>query len=178
MEKYVLTVERVINAPPEAVFDVLADVSKHAAIDGSGMLQGAHPERPQRLAPGASFGMHMKLFMRYSTENRVVEFDEGKRIAWQTGPTGSAGRFIAGRVWRYELEPTDGDTLVRESWDIRSDHQRVLLKLGRIWWNKTRRDMERTLDRLAALVTAEQANSKDANSNDAHSNNASSKDAG
>jgi hypothetical protein len=99
--------------------------------------------------------MKMKLGMRYSTVNRVVEFEEGRRIAWQTGPTGRVGRYVAGRIWRYELEPTEGTTLVRESWDIRPDHQRVLLKLGRIWWNKTRRDMERTLDRLATLVAGD-----------------------
>jgi uncharacterized protein YndB with AHSA1/START domain len=153
MTNYVLTVERVIPAPPETVFDVLADASNHTAIDGSGMLQGSPAETPGRLALGTTFGMNMKLFMRYSTENRVVEFDEGRRIAWQTGPSGRAGRYIAGRIWRYELEPAGGGTLVRESWDIRPDHQRVLLKFGRIWWNKTRRDMVKTLGRLEELAT-------------------------
>jgi uncharacterized protein YndB with AHSA1/START domain len=157
MTDYVLTVERVIPAPPQAVFDVLTDVANHTAIDGSGMLQGAPVDAPARLAFGTTFGMKMKLFMRYSTVNRVVEFDEGRRIAWQTGPTGRAGRFVAGRIWRYELEPVDGGTLVRESWDLRPDHQRFLLKLGRIWWNKTRRDMVRTLDRLDARVAADKA---------------------
>ena len=156
MDKYVLTVERAVKAPPATVFDILADAANHTAIDGSGMLQGAGHDQPQRLGLGSTFGMNMKLFMRYSTENRVVEFDEGRRIAWQTGPSGRAGRYVAGRIWRYELEPSAGGTLVRESWDIRPDHQRVLLKLGRIWWNKTRRDMVRTLDRLAALAESKQ----------------------
>jgi uncharacterized protein YndB with AHSA1/START domain len=155
MANYVLTVERQIAAPPDAVFEVLANAANHTAIDGSGMLQGAEHDAPQRLALGTTFGMKMKLGMRYSTVNRVVEFEEGRRIAWQTGPTGRVGRYVAGRIWRYELEPTEGTTLVRESWDIRPDHQRVLLKLGRIWWNKTRRDMERTLDRLATLVAGD-----------------------
>jgi hypothetical protein len=61
---------------------------------------------------------------------------------------------IAGRIWRYVLEPVDGGTRVVESWDITPDHQRVLLKLGDIYSGKTRRDMERTLGRLDALVTA------------------------
>ena len=38
----VFTVERLISAPPEAIFDVLANPAKHALIDGSGMLQGAN----------------------------------------------------------------------------------------------------------------------------------------
>jgi hypothetical protein len=95
------------------------------------------------------------LRLPYSTANRVVEFEENKRIAWQTGPTGFMSRVVAGRIWRYELEPVVGGTLVRESWDITPDHQRVLLKLGDIYSSKTRRDMERTLERLSRLVTGE-----------------------
>jgi hypothetical protein len=157
MKGYVLTVERVVPAPADAVFDVLADAGRHHTIDGSGMLQGAKVGTPQRLALGASFGMGMKLVMRYSTVNRVIEFEENRRIAWQTGPTGFMGRIVAGRIWRYELEPVDEGTLVRESWDITTDHQRFLLKLGDIYSSKTRRDMERTLARLDHVVTGEGA---------------------
>lgn len=153
MDGYVLTVQRVIAAPPQAVFEVLADAGKHHLIDGSGMLQGANHGAGQRLALGSSFGMGMKMLVPYSTVNRVVEFEENRRIAWKTGPTGFMGRLVAGRVWRYELEPVDGGTLVRESWDITGDHQRVLLKLGGIYSGKTRRDMERTLARLSNLVS-------------------------
>jgi hypothetical protein len=96
--------------------------------------------------------MAMKMVVRYSTVNTVVEFEENRRIAWQTGPKGRLEPFVAGRIWRYELEPVDGGTRVRESWDIRPDHQRVLLKLGDIYSRKTRHDMERTLERLDALV--------------------------
>ena len=159
MRGYVLSVERMIPAPPEKIFAVLADATQHSAIDGSGMLQGATTQQekagaPQRLALGTMFGMSMKmLHLPYSTANRVVEFEENRRIAWQTGPTGFMGRVVAGRIWRYELEPVDGGTRVRESWDITPDHQRVLLKLGNIYSSKTRRDMERTLERLGRLVT-------------------------
>jgi hypothetical protein len=153
---YVLTVEKEIPVAPEVIFDVLSDASQHNLIDGSGMLQGKLPESPQRLTLGATFGMSMKmLHLPYSTVNTVVEFEQNRRIAWQTGPTGSAGRFIAGRIWRYELEPVATGTRVRESWDITPDHQRMLLKLGDIYSSKTRRDMERTLDRLSHLVCGE-----------------------
>jgi hypothetical protein len=157
MHGYVLSVERKIPASPERIFDVLSDASKHSEIDGSGMLQGKRPEAPERLALGTTFGMSMKmLHLPYSTVNRVVEFEVNRRIAWQTGPTGPMERFIAGRIWRYELEPVDGGTMVRESWDITPDHQRVLLKLGDIYSGKTRRDMERTLERLSGLVAGGQ----------------------
>ena len=154
MDGFVLTVERMIRVPPEVVFDVLADAAQHPLIDGSGMLQGGKEAEPQRLALGTTFGMAMKLGVHYSTVSTVVEFEENRRIAWKTGPKGRLERFVAGRIWRYELEPRDGGTLVRESWDITPDHQRTLLKLGDIWSGKTRRDMELTLARLDTLVTA------------------------
>jgi uncharacterized protein YndB with AHSA1/START domain len=154
MEGFVLTVERMIRATPEVIFDVLADPSKHSLIDGSGLLQGAKEEGSPRLALGVTFGMGMKMGVRYSTVNTVVEFEENRRIAWQTGPKGKLERYVAGRIWRYELEPRDNGTLVRESWDITTDHQRVLLKLGDIYSGKTRRDMELTLARLDTLVTS------------------------
>jgi len=42
----------VIRASPEAIFDVLADPSKHSLIDGSGMLQGAKEAGGPRLSLG------------------------------------------------------------------------------------------------------------------------------
>jgi hypothetical protein len=154
---YVLSVERMIPTSPEPIFAVLSDASKHTLIDGSGMLQGASPDAPQWLTLGSTFGMSMKMVrVAYSTHNKVVEFEPNRRIAWQTGPpTGLMARVLAGRIWRYELEPVEGGTQVRESWDITPDHQRVLLKLGDIYSGKTRRDMERTLERLSHLVTGQ-----------------------
>jgi hypothetical protein len=159
MQGYVLTVEHMIPAPPEAIFDILADAAKHTLIDGSGMLQGAKEREPERLVLGSKFGMGMKLGVRYSTVNKVVEFEENRLIAWQTGPEGFAGRLMGGRIWRYQLEPAVEATVVRESWDITPDPMRVLLKLGDIYSNKTKRDMERTLDRLAELM-AKRTNTK------------------
>ena len=156
MKGWVLSVERRIAAPPGEIFAFLRDPSNHFLIDGSGMLQGstgAEETNAELLTMGSSFGMSMKMGMRYTTTNRVVEFDPDQRIAWQTGPTGSMGRYVAGRIWRYELKPVQGGTLVRESWDITPDHQRILLKLGGIWSGKTRRDMERTLARLDTAIT-------------------------
>ena len=154
MDGFVLTVERMIRVPPEVIFDVLADPARHSLIDGSGMLQGATETASHRLALGTTFGMGMKMGVHYSTVSTVVEFEENRLIAWQTGPKGTLERFVAGRIWRYELEPREGGTLVRESWDITTDHQRTLLKLGDIWSGKTRRDMELTLARLDTLVTS------------------------
>jgi uncharacterized protein YndB with AHSA1/START domain len=154
MQGNVLTVERLIRVPPEVIFDVLADPAKHSLFDGSGMLQGATGVDLQRLSLGTTFGMSMKMGVRYSTVSTVVEFEKNRLIAWQTGPKGRLEPYVAGRIWRYVLEARGDSTMVRESWDITTDHQRILLKLGDIYSNKTRRDMELSLARLDTIVTA------------------------
>ena len=155
MKSNVFTVERKIRASPEVIFAVLADPAQHSLIDGSGMVQGvAGKGESSRLALGVTFGMSMKMGISYATASTVVEFEENRRIAWQTGPKGKLEPYVAGRIWRYELEHRADGTLVRESWDISTDHQRVLLRLADIYSKKTRRDMELTLARLDTLVTA------------------------
>ena len=146
----VVTVERVIPAPPEAIFDLLADPTRHRDIDGSGTVQGAKGES-HRLALGDSFGMSMKMGLPYSMVSTVIEFDENRRIAWQThGPT-AIGRYVGGRIWRYELEPVDDGTRVRESWDISQESvlTRPVVRRGA---EATRKNMAATLERIQQLL--------------------------
>lgn len=146
----VVTVERTIPAPPGAVFELLADPSRHSEIDGSGTVRGARGEA-KRLALGDRFGMSMRMGIPYGTVNEVVEFEESRRIAWQTQGTGIV-RLFGGRIWRYELEPVEGGTLVKESWDI--THESPLTKpMVRLAAAKTAKDMAGTLERIEkALV--------------------------
>ena len=143
--------ERVMVAPPEAVFDVVADASRHIEFDGSGQLRGAKPGTPERLSLGVAFGMSMHLGMGYSMTNTVIEFEEGRRIAWQATIAGFLGRFLGGRIWRYELEPAGGGTRVREHWDISQDHQRWLLRHA-VVVGATRANLEQSLARLDELT--------------------------
>lgn len=149
----VVTVERVIACEPSAVFELLADASKHPLIDGSGSVKEARTGAAQRLSLGTTFGMSMRKGLPYSMVSTVIEFEENHRIAWQTKVPGLAGRFIGGRIWRYVLEPAAGGTRVQESWDISRDHQRLLFKLGPMA-EQTRADMAATLDRIAEVVGA------------------------
>ena len=143
--------ERVLAAPPDAIFAVLADASRHIEIDGSGQLRGVKPDAPERLALGSTFGMSMHLGARYSMTNTVIEFEEDRRIAWQATLAGFLGRFLGGRIWRYELEPVDGGTRVRESWDISRDHQRRFLRHDKVA-EATRVNLEKSLARLDELT--------------------------
>jgi uncharacterized protein YndB with AHSA1/START domain len=149
-----ITVERTIKADPAKIFDYLADPSRHHEIDGSGTVRESK-NAPARLSMGAKFGMSMKLGVPYSMINEVIEYDEPKRIAWQTrAPTAIGSRLFGGRIWRYELEPTDGGTIVRESWDVSQETQpvRSLLRMGKAREN-TRKSMDATLAKIEELVT-------------------------
>ena len=147
-DRDVVSVERVINATPEAIFAVLADPRRHKDIDGSGSV-GDAKDLPERLRLGSTFGMSMKQGVSYSMVNEVVEFEEGRRIAW--APRMKALAWVSGgRVWRYELEPVDGGTRVTETWDISKEKSRAFIRSA---GKKTRRDMDATLARLDEIVT-------------------------
>lgn len=151
----VLTVQRLVPAPAEPIFDLLADPAGHAEIDGGGTVKGAR-SGGRRLALGDRFGMDMHLGVAYSTRNTVVELEENRRIAWQTTASGPLGTVLGGRIWRYELEPVEGGTLVTETWDLSQEKwtSKPVVKLTMA--SSTRRNMERTLERIDELVTAAQ----------------------
>jgi uncharacterized protein YndB with AHSA1/START domain len=149
----VASAERVIPAPPEKIFDLLADPSRHREIDGSGTVRDAKGGS-ERLGLGSKFGMSMKMGVPYSMTSTVIEFEQNRRIAWQSVPSASWGAKLGGgRIWRYELEPVDGGTRVREVWDISQEVglSKRLVARGR---QHTVENMEKTLVRIEELVTA------------------------
>lgn len=139
---YLIRRERFIPAPAAAVFEVLATPALHSVIDGSGTVSGEQPDGPQRLSAGARFGMDMKIGAPYKILNTVVEFEEGKRIAW---------RHFSRHVWRYTLKEHDGGTLVAEEWDARAVFGKPILKLLG-FTRKHPAAMERTLKNLEKYV--------------------------
>jgi uncharacterized protein YndB with AHSA1/START domain len=148
-----VSVERVINAPAADIFALIADAGKHSSIDGSGTVDHS-AEKSAPLSLGSKFGMSMRgrpetLFLPYRTRNTVIEFEPDRRIAWKT--TTGPGGLIGGRIWRYELRPTDGGTLVRETWDVSQDRQSPMLKMGSMS-KQAENGMRTTLERIAALV--------------------------
>ena len=148
----VVSVERVIKAPASAIFDLLADPARHSEIDGSGAVRAA-TSGSERLHLGSVFGMNMKAGVKYAMENTVVEFVENERIAWQPRARNKLiAIFGGGRIWRYDLEPVDGGTLVRETWDIREEQIKLLIRPMR---GKTVEAMTKTLERIDEVVTAQ-----------------------
>ena len=112
----------IINAPAAIIFDLLANPAMHAVIDGSKSVQSVL-KAPTRLSLESRFSMNMKIGVKYRITNRVVEFEEGKLIAWR-----HLGRWI----WRYELkEITPTQTVVTETFDA--------TKSPFSWWLEARK---------------------------------------
>lgn len=96
-----------VAAPPEEVFELLATPRRHPEVDGSGTVRGAL-RGPARLTLGATFGMRMRQVLPYPIRNTVVEFEEGRLIAW---------RHVGRHVWRWQLAAVPGGTRVTETFD-------------------------------------------------------------
>jgi uncharacterized protein YndB with AHSA1/START domain len=134
-----VSVSRVVDAPAREIFELLADPAKHPVIDGSGTVRASRSTGPRRLEQGSRFGMDMRLGLPYRIRNTVVEFEDGRRIAW---------RHFSGHRWRWELnELGDGRTEVTETFDWSTARfPRIIELLG--FPARNRDGIEATLDRL------------------------------
>ena len=103
----------VIDAPTDVIFGVLADPTKHAAIDGTGWV--CEPVDSQPLtAVGQVFRMAMYHPNHpdgsYQTANRIQELDRPNAISWEPGFNAGDGSLgFGGWVWRYDLAPAGPD---------------------------------------------------------------------
>ena len=121
-----MEVPRLIEAPADAIFDVLRDPHGHVAIDASGMLQDATGEPAQ--AVGDTFVIHMDReslndfpLGKYDVTVKITAFEEDKEIAWTI--VGQLEPPI-GHVYGYRLDPgeDDGTTLVTSYYDWSDIH--------------------------------------------------------
>ncbi|USQ80176.1 SRPBCC family protein [Ornithinimicrobium faecis] len=111
-EQHVVSARREVAASATAIFDLIADPAQQPTWDGNDNL--AHAAPGQRVhAAGDMFVM--SLTNGKDRENHVVEFEEGRLIAWLPA---SPGEEPAGHVWRWELEPIDASrTSVTHTYD-------------------------------------------------------------
>ena len=140
----VSSAEREIDASAASIFELIADPAKQPLWDGNDNLGSADPgQRVQ--AVGDVFVMTTtKGNVR---ENHVVEFDDGRLIAWRPAEPGAEP---PGHLWRWELSPlADTRTLVTHTydWTELTDENRI----ERARWTTSQRLMA-SIDRLAALA--------------------------
>ena len=123
MTPRVVTASREIAAPADRIFELIADPSQQPRWDGNDNLAAADPGQRVR-AVGDVFTM--TLTMGAARENHVVEFSEGRLIAWQPS---EPGQEPPGHLWRWGLQPLDDSrTLVTHTydWTRLSDEKRMV----------------------------------------------------
>jgi hypothetical protein len=119
-----------INAPVQAVFDLLADPSTHGAIDGTGWVRQSLDGK-RLTAVGQIFRMAMyhdnHPDKNYQMANRVEVFDPPRAIAWLPGQgpeergnlIGNPELEFGGWVWRYDLSsigPSQTEVTLTYDW--------------------------------------------------------------
>lgn len=108
-----LIVSTTVDAPPAAVFAVLADPTRHGAIDGTGWVRDALDAEPL-----TETGQMFRIAMyhdnhpdgHYEMANKVIAFEPDRVVGWepgQAGPDGEVG--FGGWTWNYALEPAGAE---------------------------------------------------------------------
>ncbi|MEX5718568.1 SRPBCC family protein [Geodermatophilus maliterrae] len=143
----VVSASREIAAGAGRVFELIADPAQQPRRDGNDNLAAAADGQRVR-AVGAVFGT--TLTMGSVRENHVVEFDEGRLIAWQPA---EPGQELPGHLWRWELEPIGPSrTRVTHTYDWSRLTDEGRLPRARA---TTADRLQASLDRLAALAEQE-----------------------
>jgi len=135
---------REIAASSDRIFELIADPAEQPRWDGNENLKEAAPGQRVRAA-GDVFTM--RLTMGSVRENHVVDFVEGRRIAWKPA---EAGKAPPGHTWAWKLEPLGSSrTLVTHTydWTDLTDEQRLPRARA-----TTAEKLQASLDRLATLA--------------------------
>lgn len=145
----VVSASRIIAADAGRIFELIADPAQQPHWDGNENLAEAPPGQRIR---GTGEVFTMTLTNGKVRENHIVEFQEGRRIAWRPAGPGQAP---PGHLWRWELEPIDStQTRVTHTYDWTQLTDEARLERARA----TTADMLRaSLDRLAALAEQDPA---------------------
>lgn len=140
----IVSASRDIAAPPEEIFELIADPAQQPRWDGNDNLAEA-PAGQRVRAVGEVF--LMTTTAGKVRENHVVEFVEGRRIAWRPAEPGQPP---PGHLWQWDLEPIDaGRTRVTHTydWTRLTDENRFARARA-----TTAERLLASLDRLAAVV--------------------------
>jgi uncharacterized protein YndB with AHSA1/START domain len=142
----VVSASREIAASPGRIFELIADPAAQPRWDGNDNLAWA-PAGQRVRRTGEVFTM--TLTRGAVRENHVVEFEEGRRIAWMPA---EPEQERPGHLWRWELEPV-GASRTRVTctydWTQLTDENRLPRARA-----TTAERLRASLDRLAALAEA------------------------
>ncbi len=140
----VVSSSREIAAPADKIFELIADPSLQPRWDGNNNLAEA-PTGQQVRAVGDVFTM--TITMGSVRENHVVEFEEGRLIAWRPS---EPGREPPGHLWRWQLESLEESrTLVTHTYDWSRLTDEMRLPIARAM---TADKLRASIERLAELA--------------------------
>lgn len=143
----VVSASREIAAPADRIFELIADPAQQPAWDGNDNLLDAAPGQRVR-AVGDVFVM--RLTRGGIRDNHVVDFEEGRRIAWRPAVQGKSQ---PGHQWAWELEPLGPSrTLVTHTYDWTELEDRSRFEVARA---TTSDKLMASLDRLAAIAESQ-----------------------
>ncbi|MCV7177196.1 SRPBCC family protein [Mycolicibacterium sphagni] len=143
----VVSASRRIAAPAAVIFELIADPARQPEWDGNDNLAQAAPDQRVR---GVGDVFTMTLTLGADRENHVVEFAEGRLIAWRPAPPGNPP---PGHLWRWQLEPVDATTTVvthTYDWTDLTDPERLPRARA-----TTADKLQASIDRLAAQAEAD-----------------------
>lgn len=135
-----------IAAGADRIFELIADPAQQPRWDGNDNLAEARTGQRVR---GSGDVFTTTLSNGQTRENHVVEFNEGRRIAWLPA---EPGREPPGHRWRWELEPVDdAHTRVTHTydWSELTDEKRLVRARA-----TTTGMLQASLTRLAELAEA------------------------
>jgi uncharacterized protein YndB with AHSA1/START domain len=140
----VVIASREIAAPADTIFELIADPSLQPRWDGNDNLAEARTGQRVR-AVGDVFSM--TITQGSVRDNHVVEFEEGRLIAWRPS---EPGKEQPGHLWRWQLESLDDSrTLVTHTydWSRLTDEMRLPIARG-----MTADKLQASIERLAELA--------------------------
>lgn len=139
----IVSADREIAAAADVVFELIADPSQHPRWDGNdNNVEAAAGQRVH--AVGDEF--RMTIYTGAVRVNHIVEFEEGRLIAWLPA---EEGKQPPGHLWRWQIEPVDDErcrVIHTYDWTRLTDEQRQVRARA-----TTADKLAGSIERLAAL---------------------------
>jgi uncharacterized protein YndB with AHSA1/START domain len=151
-----------IAAPPDAVWDVVADIDGHVGLAGSGEVKAIRFEGP--LEAGATFEGDIATgeVGSFVSRNVIHEVDEPRRLVWRSYPPLDEDETPDHQIeviWSFTLTPTPDGTEVVHGFEVprpkagADDLAAFLERTDRVETVKT--GMRKTLENLRRAVESE-----------------------
>jgi uncharacterized protein YndB with AHSA1/START domain len=143
-----IQVSRIVEAPVERVFALIADPDRHPDLDGTGTLRASRTHTViTEVGDVFIMDVHAHDIGRNQSQSVVTTYVRDRALGWAPGPV---DRDPFGHTFTFTLEPNgDDQTLVTLTydWSAVTDEQ-LLATMPRV----SKEELSRSLDRLAAAL--------------------------